>query len=161
MKSGVVSLKTSYHRALQFHFLCPHTSRLPPDASVSPLRNFPRSSTPSYFPAVNQFLNAVSSWCHDFSYPAWKFHCFFWFGPYPTPHLPKLYNLNFNPSRKTCYMFQTKLHRTLKLVTMMTISQSPILGQDDWVIFHLMLCKIQNMLEKVFSSIRQVVPEGT
>lgn len=66
-KSGAGSLQTSYHLALRFHFPHPQTSCLPPDPSVSPLRNFPRSSTPNCLPDVNQFPNVVSSWCPDFS----------------------------------------------------------------------------------------------
>lgn len=90
-KSSVIQrnqLKTSDHPVLQFHFPYPQTSCLPTDPSVSPLRNFPKS-TPNCLPLINQFPDVVPSQCHDFPYPTGQFHCLFQCFPYPIPHLPK------------------------------------------------------------------------
>lgn len=76
-RSGAGSLETSSHLTLQFHFPCARTSRLLPDPSVSPLRHFPKSSTPNCLPVINQFPIVVPSQCHDFSYRTWQLHYFF------------------------------------------------------------------------------------
>lgn len=88
-KSETRSLTTSDHLALRFHFPCPQTSCLPPDPSVSPRRNFPKSSTPNCLPVINQLPDVVPSQGHDFSYPTWQCHCLFQFFRYPIPHWPK------------------------------------------------------------------------
>lgn len=98
-------LKTSDYLALQFHFPGPQTSRLPADPSVSPQRNFSKS-TPNCLPLINHFPEVVPSQCHDFSYPGGQFHCLFRCFSYPMPHLPKphgcfILNLPYGPDRVT------------------------------------------------------------